>query len=288
MQIIKAKTRDNVILHALYSPAKESKTAVLHTHGTGGSFYWNNFYPFITKTVNESGWTYLAFSNRGSGVYEREKGDSPRGISLEIFEDCLLDFDAWIEYLLSQGIEQIVLEGHSFGIGKVTYYMAKGKYRDKIVGVIYLGTNGVYQTQMRYLKQINKEPDEYLKEAKKLIKDGHALDLLSDPFALAGYYPASAQTYVNFFTPMSEMYKSTQMATKVEGGYRHMIKIPLLWILGDKQEKEYLFVPFEKAFELVRTENAQVQIEQLTHCDHGLNGHEAEVAKLIASFILML
>ena len=81
------------------------------------------------------------------------------------------------------------------------------------------------------------------------------------------------------------MFKSTQMAKKGEGGYRHLIKVPFLWILGDQVEKEYLFVPFQEAFDLVKKENHQVEIHQLKKCDHGLNNHEAETASLISNFL---
>ena len=224
-------------------------------------------------------------NNRGSGVYEFEKGDYPKGVSLELFEDSLKDIDAWIEFGLSQGAKYFILEGHSFGIGKVTYYNAKGRYRNLIKGIIFLGTNGVYQTQQNYLKYKGIDPKDYLEEAQKLLKVKKPTAILKDPWGLAGYYPVSAQTYVNFFTPGSEMFKSTQMANKDEGGYRHLIKVPLLWILGDQVKKEYLFIPFKDAFGLVKKENPQVEIHQLKNCDHGLNNHEAETVSFISNFL---
>jgi len=254
-------------------------------HGTGGNFYGNNFYTEIAKTVNEAGVSYLTTNSHGSGVYEFEVGTPLSGISLEIFENCLLDIDAWIEFLLARGTKSIILEGHSFGIGKVTYYMAKGKYKDKVKAVIFLGTNGVFQTQQQYLAKKGVPPEVYLAEANKFMAMGKPTAILADPTALCGYYPASAQTYINFFRVASEMYRSTQMATGEDGGYRHLITVPLLWILGDDPQKEYLFVPFEDAFALVRSENPQVAIHQLTKCDHGLNGHEEEAAALIADFL---
>jgi pimeloyl-ACP methyl ester carboxylesterase len=272
----------------MYSEVPNSEYTVLHLHGTGGSFYWNNFYPAISKEVNKARFSYLMTNSRGSGVYESENGDFPKGISLEIFEDCLKDIDAWIAFALSHGTKYFILEGHSFGIGKATYYHAKGKYKDLIKGIIFLGTNGVFQTQQSYLRKKKVDPKIYLGEAQKLLDSNQPAALLKDPWALAGYYPASAQTYINFFKPGSEMFRSTQMASKEKGGYRHLIKVPLLWILGDDSTREYLFVPFKEAFGLIKKENPQVEIRQLLNCDHGLNGHEVETASLIFDFLKKL
>ena len=81
------------------------------------------------------------------------------------------------------------------------------------------------------------------------------------------------------------MFKCTQMATKEDGGYRHLIKVPLLWILGDNVAAEYLFVPFKEAFSLVIRENPQVKLHQLKDCDHGLNSHEEETSIIIHNFL---
>src|SRR3989338_2290271 len=283
--IVKVTTKDSYTLFGYYSEVPKLTATVVHLHGTGGSFYWNAFYPEITKAVNQVGFSYLATSNRGSGIYELENGTKPLGVSLELFEDCLKDIDAWIEFALSKGTKYFILDGHSFGIGKATYYNAKGKYRNLIKGIIFLGTIGVYQTQQNYLKKKGIDPKVYLKEAQKLLEKKQPTAILNDPWGLAGYYPVSAQTYLNFFTPGSEMFKSTQMATKEVGGYRYLIKVPLLWILGDQIEKEYLFVPFKEAFDLVKKENPKVEIHQLKNCDHGLNNHESETAALISNFL---
>lgn len=286
--VVRVVTTDGYTLHGLYAPVAGAERTLLHIHGTGGSLFWNDFYPTIAQSVNVGGLSYLTTNNRGSGVYELEQGAPSAGVSLEIFDDSLQDIDAWIEFALAQGSKEVVLEGHSFGIGKASYYMAEGKYRDKIKGVVFLGTNGVYQTQTKYLTDHKIVPEKYLKEAKELVDQGKPTALLTDPTALCGYYPASAQTYLNFFTPGSGVFKATQMATAEEGGYRSSIKVPLLWILGDQTQNEYLFVPFEEAFELVRRENPQVEIHQLKDCDHGLHDHEAEVAKIVADFVKSL
>lgn len=283
--IVHVTIKNKYSLDGLYLPVKDARITFLHVHGTGGRFSYNRFHPFIAQSVNRLGLSYLTGDNHGSGIYELEREVPPSGVSLEIFEDCLQDIDAWIELALSSGHQSIILEGHSFGIGKVTYYMAKGKYRGLVKAVIFLGSNGVFQTQQHYLAKKGVPWNSYLVEASGLTSRGQETALLEDPMALAGYYPCSARTYLNFFKDKSKMYKSTQMAGRKDGGYRHLIKVPLLWILGDDPKKEYLFVPFSEAFSLVRLENPQVEIHQLVNCDHGLNGKEQEAALIISDFL---
>ena len=118
--IRKVTTTDGFPLHGIFVSSLGAQRTLIHTHGTGGNFFWNDFYPNIANACHSSGVSFLAVNSRGSGIVELEKGSPGAGISLEIFEDCLKDIDAWIEFAISQGSKSVVLEGHSFGIGKVT------------------------------------------------------------------------------------------------------------------------------------------------------------------------
>ena len=55
--IVRVKTEDDLSLFGHFLEVPKSKCTVLHLHGTGGSFYWNSFYPKITKAVNQVGFS---------------------------------------------------------------------------------------------------------------------------------------------------------------------------------------------------------------------------------------
>lgn len=119
--IVQVQTRDGLWLHGLLSePGQPAHTIAIHIHGAGGNFYGNTYFEKLTQRVVELGIAYLSTNNRGAGVYELEKGSIGHGVALEKFVDCILDIDAWIEFALGRGYEQIVLEGHSYGTEKLS------------------------------------------------------------------------------------------------------------------------------------------------------------------------
>src|SRR6266568_4105270 len=162
--IINVKTSDGLILHGLLTePVKPAKTIDIHIHGAGGNFYGNSYFEGLTNRLVDLGIAYLSTNNRGAGVYELEKGSISHGVSLEKFADCLLDIDAWIEFALEKGYENIVLEGHSYGTEKIVYYMNEGRHKDRVKGVILLGFSDNVGAQMKYEQSIGKS---YLKKLK--------------------------------------------------------------------------------------------------------------------------
>ncbi len=280
--IVKTKTTDGIILHGFLSePASPTKILKLHLHGTAGNFYWNEFYPHLSKSAYNLGVAYLSVNSRGAGVYEVEKGTLSHGASLEKFEDCVLDIDAWIDFAAGKGYTDIILEGHSFGTEKSVYYMNKGKHVDKIKAVILLGFSDNIGTQKRYLEKIGKN---YLEEAKKLTSEGKDEYLISDMYGLAGELPISARTYLNFLED-SENAKALPLRNGKNLVFFRNIRVPILGIIGDKENEEYTIIPIVDAIELLKNENNLAEVYQIKDCNHGFDGKEEELATLIEGFI---
>lgn len=282
--VVSAMTKDKLTLHGLLHRSNPATNRiVLHTHGSTGNFYFNKFYPYVVRVAASEGFSFLQTNNRGAGNYEYELGVVPHGAALELFEDSLLDLDAWIEYCLDQGLGKIVLSGHSFGTEKIIYYLNKGKYRQHVIGVILLGFCDSVGTQARYEKKVGKS---YIAEANKLEASGNGLSLLSDIFAgIAGEAPLSARSYLNFYSPGSEL--SGVMPLRL-GGKLEMysrISVPILAIIGDSEEGEYTIIPIREAMELMCRENKLTQAHQIKNCDHGFSGHEVELASLVGKFL---
>ena len=116
-------------------PQTDDKTsfnkAILHIHGLAGNFYENRFVSVVADELNAHGYTFLTVNNRGSGVLSELRKCTADGLELvevggarEVFEDCLYDIQAWINFLDSQGYSKIVLQGHSFGCYKVVFYQS--------------------------------------------------------------------------------------------------------------------------------------------------------------------
>ncbi len=281
--IINVKTSDGLILHGLLTePVKPAKTIDIHIHGAGGNFYGNSYFEGLTNRLVDLGIAYLSTNNRGAGVYELEKGSISHGVSLEKFADCLLDIDAWIEFALEKGYENIVLEGHSYGTEKIVYYMNEGRHKDRVKGVILLGFSDNVGAQMKYEQSIGKS---YLQEAQELASKGENERLLSDLFGLCGELPISAQTYLHCFTDHSANALALPLRRGGNLTYFQNIHVPILSVIGDQDDSEYTVIPTKDAVELLNTENSRAVVYQVENSDHVFSGKEAEVIALIADFI---
>jgi pimeloyl-ACP methyl ester carboxylesterase len=282
-KLITIKTSDGLHLSGLLVEPKEQVTdIILNIHGTSGNFYWNGFYEPISKMALDLGLGFLSTNNRGSGVYELESGTVPNGASLEKFEDCLLDIDAWIEFCLEKGYKNIILEGHSFGTEKSVYYIAKGKHKDKIKAVILLGFSDTVGTQQKYEKKIGKN---YFDEATKLVNENRGTELLSDLTGLCGELPISAHTYLNFFSEKSEIAFALPFG-KGKGLISFQnIKVPVLGVISDNESGEYTIIPIKDAIELLKSENKLAEAYQIEDSSHGFEGKEAKLVEIITDFL---
>lgn len=282
-KLITVKTSDNLPLSGLLVESKEQATdIILNIHGTSGNFFWNDFYEPLSKMALDLGLGFLTTNNRGSGVYELEIGTVPHGASLEKFEGCLLDIDAWIEFCLNKGYKNIILQGHSFGTEKSVYYMAKGKYKDKVKAVILLGFSDNVGTQQRYENKIGKN---YFEEATKLVNENMSEQLLSDLKGLAGELPISAQTYLNFFSENSENSIALPLRKgKDLIGFQN-IQVPILGVIGDNEDGEYTIIPIKEAVELLKSENKFAEAYQIEGSNHGFEGKETKLVEIITDFL---
>jgi len=281
--IVHVQTQDGHTLHGLLSePTVSSKTIIIHVHGTAGSFYWSNYFKNIVSASNNLGISFLSTNNRGSGVYEIEKGSNYEGASIEKFEDSIFDIDAWINFAINHGYEKIILEGHSFGTEKCVYYMNKGKHLDKVIGVILLGFSDTIGTQDKYEKRIDKN---YLSEARELVDQGMGDNLISDTFGLAGELPISASTYINFFSSSSELSKALPFRNGHNLEYLKNIQVPILGVISDKEDGEYTIIPIRDAIQLMKSENKLAEAYQIKNTDHLFTGKEEDLASIIESFI---
>jgi len=281
--IVKVDTIDGQSLHGLLSePDVASNTIVIHIHGSAGSFYLDSYFEALTQSVLDLGVAYLATNNRGAGVYELEKGTAYCGVSLEKFEDSVLDIDAWIELAISQGYEKIILEGHSYGTEKIVYYMNKGAYADKVVGVVLLGFSDNVGTQIKYEKRIGQN---YREEAENLNNKGEGWKLLDDYWGLCGELPISAQTYIHGFTEDSENAIALPLRKGGELVFFRNIKVPILALISDDEEGEYTIIPIKDAVNLLKSENKLAETNIIKGTGHSFRGKETELINKIIDFL---
>lgn len=195
-QFIRFTTEDALILQGIvYLPSHETKKAYLHIHGMGGNFYENRFIDVMADRIAGIGYAFASVNTRGHDTISDFpiKGDKEEykriGDAFEVFEECVLDIRAAINYLEALGYQEIVLCGHSLGAVKVAYYLATSS--DARISRLVL----MSPPDMVGLAEADDTHGEFTDIAKQMVKDGKGEELL--PNKLWGGYYLSAKTYLD-------------------------------------------------------------------------------------------
>lgn len=280
--LVKVTTKDHLQLFGFLAEAKDSKTILINIHGTGSGFYIEEFEREFVERLPEQGISVLFTNNRGNFVMEFWQGT---GAALERFEDCLIDIDAWIELALEKGYSKIILQGHSLGTEKVVYYMERGKYRDKVIGVILLGFADSYGNQMLFLDKVGRTNQELLSEALDLVAQNKGEQFLTSTWLChAGVLPQSAISYLSFFSGNSELSKALPLRKGRDLKYYQNIKVPILGVVGEKDH--WTILPVPQAAELLRKENPLAEVYIIEGSYHSFEEHQKELVDIVEGFIL--
>ncbi len=284
VEFVKVQTSDNFVLQGLlFIPDHNSNGVILHIHGMGGNFYENAFVEEMAKEYPKNGIAFCSVNNRGHDYLsniKRPDGSSQRvGSAYEIFEDCILDIEAWIDFLYKKGFKKIHLQGHSLGCPKVIYYQAR-KQDQRIETIILLSLPDMYGI---YLQDF-KNDQQRITELEKLqsLKDKDILGRW-----IWGEYPLSKKTYLNFFQKKSNV--NVFPISDKNGNFSILAKIKnsLILILGSEDDavvgdvKECLEIVKSKA---VSSNNVQLKI--IEGAEHGFEGFEKELVSSVVSFLI--
>jgi len=141
-QLLQISTSDGLYLHGFYCPTDDKKVAILHIHGFEGNFYENNFIYSLIKATKKNNIAFLTVNTRGNNKNSDFNTIDGKYTTIgswnELLEEAHLDISAWIKFLLDEGYQEIILQGHSLGTIKVIRYLFEGKYKDKINKLVLL------------------------------------------------------------------------------------------------------------------------------------------------------
>ncbi len=282
-KLVRLITNDQLVLQGIiYLPEKQTNKAYLHIHGMAGNFYENKFLDFMAEGLTGAGYAFLSINTRGHDMVADFVVAGPKeeykriGNSYEIFEECLHDIKAGIDFLASQ-YSEIVLCGHSLGCSKVAYYASIG---DKRVNKLVL----MSPSDMVGLFDGEKNHAELYKKAEDMISAGKGTDFL--PVKIWDEYNLSAQTYVNFSTKDSPIdvfstYEKSKVSPVLSG-----INIPTLAFFGGGDDGGIL--PQKEALEIIRSKapNApSFDLGIIEDAPHSYFGKEKEMVDKIIDWL---
>lgn len=229
-------TNDSLKLQGVEYRPDQRDVCVLFVHGMSGNFIENDYANILGIKFAENGIGFLYGHNRGYGhvndIRTSNKTDNGYvtkriGASYEIFDECILDIDAWVTKVKELGYEKIILAGHSLGVPKVLYYNYKNK--PDLLGMNLMSPAdmiGLIKAQMGYEK--------LFKEARRNVAEGKPLRLLSEK--IWDWYSLSSQTFLSLF---DENGVGNNLPIHDSGGdYSQLesIKSPLLVVMGEKDD----------------------------------------------------
>jgi pimeloyl-ACP methyl ester carboxylesterase len=164
--------------------------AALMMHGAAGAFY-GPFYRNFSAALVERGVATLRANNRGHDVINSGNGrGTPLGVALEMVEDCVLDWRAWLGFLEARGYRRILLFGHSLGAVKTAYYL--GTQRDARVAGCVLASPPRFNTEVLLKSERGAEFAACIAAANAQVDAGRPDELVTTTFPLKSFSGANA------------------------------------------------------------------------------------------------
>ncbi|NIM47053.1 MAG: alpha/beta fold hydrolase [Candidatus Aenigmarchaeota archaeon] len=279
---VRITAKDNLELHGiLFEPKRKTKKVLIHVHGWTGNFYENKFIDYIAKEAVKSGSSFLTFNNRGVGFVTdliRRKKNRVKyiriGGSWERFEDCIIDIKAAVDFVNKKGYKKIILQGHSLGCQKITYYQYKTKDK-RVKGMVLIAP----VDDVGFVKKIfKKKYEKALKIARQMVRRGKGKK--PAPKWIRFYPLITPKKFLDVADPKTTSGKLFYYSGKLKE--IRSVKLPVLAIFGSKDD--YQPKPEEKL---------KILKKIIRHCDtrlvknagHGFLGFEVSLSKLVGNWI---
>lgn len=281
-------TKDKLELQGLlWEPdnwAAASRT-ILFVHGAGGSFCGDPFIEKVAEAVTrENAISFFAIQTRGHDVVSDFRTHEPDGEYLskrvgharEIFEDCVHDISAAIDFLVDLGYREVVLFGHSIGALKALYYLTET--RDLRVGGLILGSppdiQGIYKKALQ-IAEADPKTKKRLSKEKNIFIDKYSENFPSTSEMRESFMGDGAKT--NMF-PFSDPTGSFERIAKVA--------VSICIFYGTKEEP--VVTPIRLCLARAKKEAKEapsVFTRVIQGAPHSYLGFEKEVASTISNWI---
>ncbi|MFU2053183.1 alpha/beta hydrolase [Bordetella hinzii] len=128
-RLARVRSRAGVEMTGLHAPADGQAPLLLCLHGLSGNLGTSFVVDFLSAPELEGVHLLTVESSAHGNIAMARRGDPPRyslgGSAFEIFDECIGDLAAWVDYAASKTRGPIILLGHSLGAAKVVRYQAE-------------------------------------------------------------------------------------------------------------------------------------------------------------------
>lgn len=285
-ELVKAQTSDGYQLNGFWVPGIKGKPVILHVHGYGGNFYANQFVHEIGSMISADGGSFLTIETRGSydqqGLAVYGKGFENTGAYLEKLEDAYQDIDAWVDFLVKKGFDQIILEGHSLGTVKSVRYIHQGQYAKLITKLVLLCPFDRFALAE---DTTNGHLNHYVEEAQIKIEQEHGHDLVPLEWCTL---PMSYGTFLSWYQNTEANHCFDYAQPGFQSAYLQSIEQPVTIIVGSKDEFFSSLAPEQSQANLDRLSSQfpHSQNYLIDGARHSFRGYEDKLTGKIKELVI--
>lgn len=287
-ELVRFVTPDNVMLHGFLvrQDSNRRDSVIINVPGLGGCFYRSNVNWELAERFAAAGRDFFAINTRGSSMADKVMWRKGRkwetrtgGMAFEKFEDCIFDIKGAVDWCWKRGYRRIVLQGHSTGCQKSTYYMAKTKDR-RVSAIVLLAPADDLNIQK---KELGKRFARSVAIARRLTRNKK--QQLMPP----GFYNMmiSASRYLSV---ADEKRAEAQLFDYAAGEFRlfRTVKIPVLAIFGS--DEEYRTMPVSRYLKMLEKASGSKSFGavEIKGANHGFKGKEKELGKAVLDWLVRL
>lgn len=201
------------------------------------------------------------------------------GEANEVFEECVFDIKATLDFLEKRNFHEIILEGHSTGAIKAVYYQSKTQDK-RVKGIVLMSPPDDIGVQK---KSLGDKYEKAIKVAVKMIEDGRSNELMPKIFF---EYPISAKTYLDMFGPNTKI--GVFSFHDKTNRFEELAKItcPILAFFGT--QKEAVVNDVETALNILKRKavaSTLCETALINGARHNYLGHENKVAELVLEWL---
>lgn len=256
------------MLHGLYCmtsqrplvpPQRGSVDAAILLHGLAGNFYSSRLLLHFAEILQRLGLNTVVVNTRGHDMINTSTwGGKARsvGAALENIDDCRLDVNAWVEFLVERGAGNVLLFGHSLGAIKALYAQAYAPH-PKVGSIV-----GLSATRLSYEKLIELPSGDLFRDTLARCEDLIEADRGNDPIQVPFPFPTwmTPRCYLDKYGPGD---KFNWMS------FVEQISIPTLLTFGGRELQENpAFTGMEEELQKLKQGWNSLTIETVAAADH--------------------
>lgn len=279
MKIIDVETKRGDVLCGCWYGENYRDVCVIITNGTCGNIFENKFLRDVGELLEKNGESFIYAHN--SGAFHRidmqTKNGQPLGNTYDLFDNCLDDLQAYINFVKEQGYKHIILGGHSYGANKVIYYLSKNQDEkiDKYILISPTDTLNLKESEQLSV-------DKLMPIALKYEKENKLDELL--PFAFDNYNLYTARAFLDFVNNLNA--KNLPIYSK-NGNFNQLKQINQVGLFVMGQNDGYAFGNTLKHLQTINenSKNKNNVIEVIENCGHTFKNKSQDLSMAILKFI---